>query len=85
MSESLLSLLDKGKLRDYTKLFLINYGIRARKKLGQNFIINKKIIDITAIIANIFLLNILLIFSNIFSNNLYPNNLIKNLFIFFIT
>jgi 16S rRNA (adenine1518-N6/adenine1519-N6)-dimethyltransferase len=45
MSESLLKLLDEGKLLKYTRLFLLTYGLRARKKLGQNFIVSKRVVN----------------------------------------
>jgi 16S rRNA (adenine1518-N6/adenine1519-N6)-dimethyltransferase len=45
MSESLLKLLDEGKLLKYTRLFLLTYGLRVRKKLGQNFIVSKRVVN----------------------------------------
>jgi len=45
MSGSLLKLLDEGKLLKYTRLFLLTYGLRARKKLGQNFIVSKRVVN----------------------------------------
>lgn len=45
MRDTLLSLLEEGRLKSYTKMALSAHGLRPLKRLGQNFIVSKKIID----------------------------------------
>lgn len=41
--KDLMNLLESGRLKDFTKMILKNYGLKTRKKLGQNFIVNRRI------------------------------------------
>ncbi|UCG00578.1 MAG: ribosomal RNA small subunit methyltransferase A [Candidatus Heimdallarchaeota archaeon] len=50
---SVFQLLEKGNLKKYTETLIQNYAISPKKSKGQNFVINKSVIDSLLIEANL--------------------------------